>query len=278
VTVAVGPTRYVSSELGYSVDLAPGWRRATCSPGIARTSPLEATEWFIGVPDSEEIIRGGVRLLQVRVVAADGLTPLAWLERNASQDPDTRFEAATLNGRDGARRFNRATGVTHEFAFASRGWIYAVEWSYFGTADQELERMLTTVRILDEATVGRGPIATPVPRSIESLADSLADAFTKRDVAAITATMLPCITVGAVPGDPDMRSRTAYVTTAAVDFAAGASVRVQARPIETDPYIGRFVRSTWSKPGQPDQRVDLVLRADGDRWSIGAVLIRASGN
>jgi hypothetical protein len=117
-----------------------------------------------------------------------------------------------------------------------------------------------------------------VPRAIEALADSIADGFTRKDMAGIARTMAPCITVGAVPGDPDMRSGTAYVTTLATEFAAGTSVRVQSRPIENDPYFGRFVRSTWSRPGQPDQRVDLLLRADRDRWSVVAVLIRASGN
>jgi hypothetical protein len=276
-TVAAGLTRFVNTELGYSVDLPAGWRRATCSRGIVTTSPLEASEMFVGLPEAEEVIRGGVRMVQVRVTESGGLTPLAWLERNASQ-PDTRFETTTLNERAGARGFIGATGSTYAFAFAGRGWIYAIERPNFGFEDQELERVLATLRILDDATVGRGPVATPVPRTIESLADSIADAFTKKDVAAIGATMAPCITVGAVPGDPDLRSRTAYVTTLAADFAAGTSVRVQSRPIETDPYFGRFVRSTFSKPGEPDQRIDLMLRADGDRWSVGAVLIRASGN
>jgi hypothetical protein len=36
-TVAAGLTRYVSTELGYSVDLPAGWRRASCSQGIVKT-------------------------------------------------------------------------------------------------------------------------------------------------------------------------------------------------------------------------------------------------
>jgi hypothetical protein len=276
-TVGAGLTRYVNSELGYSVDLPPGWRRATCSPGIVTTSPLEASEMFVGIPEAEEVIRGGVRMVLVRVTESGGLTPLAWLERNASQ-PDTRFETTTLNERTGARAFISATGSTYGFALAARGWIYAIERPYFGFDDRGLEGILATLRLLDDATAGRGPSATPVPRTIESLADSITDGFTKKDLTAIAGTMAPCITVGAVPGDPDMRSATAYVTALAVEFAAGTSVRVQARPIETDPYFGRFVRTTWSRPGEPDQRVDLMVRADGDRWSVGAVLIRASGN
>jgi hypothetical protein len=276
-TVAAGLTRYLNSELGYSVDLPAGWRRATCSQGIATTSPLEAGEFFTSAPEAEEVISGGVRLVAVRVVEAAGLTPLAWLEQNAFQ-PDAHFEPVTLNGRSGARGFIGATGATYGFAVAARGWIYAIDWPYFGGPDAELEGIIATLRLLDDATVGRGPIATPVPRSIESLVDSLVDAFARKDLAALSGLMAPCVTVGAVPGDPDMRSRTAYVTTVAADFAASASVQVQARPIETDPYFGRFVRSTWSRPGQPDQRVDLMLRADGDRWSVGAVLIRASVN
>jgi fermentation-respiration switch protein FrsA (DUF1100 family) len=272
-TVAPGLTRYVNAELGYSVDLPTGWRRAVCSAGVVTTSPLVASEMFVGVPEAEEIIRGGARFVVVRVLPAEGLTPLAWLERNAVQ-PDARFEAVTLNGRPGARGFLGASGTTFAFAFTARGWIYAIE----ARPDPELERILTTLRVLDDATVGRGVSATPAPRSIESLVDSLADAFTRKDVTAIAEAMAPCLTIGAVPGDPDMRNRTAYLTDLRADFAAGTSVRVQTRPIENDPNVGRYVRSTWSRPGQPDQRVDLRLRAEGDRWSVTAVLIRTFGN
>lgn len=276
-TVAAGLTRYTNAELGYSVDLPAGWRRATCSQGVATTSPMETSDFFIGVPEAEEVIRGGVRLISVRVVESDGLTPLAWLERDASQ-PDTRFEPAVLGGRTGARGYLGATGDTYAFALAARGWIYAIELAYFGFKDQELERTIATLQILDEATVGRGPKAAPVPRSIESLVDSIAAGFTRRDATQILEWLAPCVTVGAVPGDPDMRSRTAYVTELTAEFAAGTSVQVHSRPIENDPNFGPFVRSTWSKPGEPDRRVDLMLRAEGDRWSVAAVLIRSSGN
>ena len=276
-TVAAGLARFVNAELGYSVDLPAVWRHATCSQGVVTTSPLEASDMFVGVPEAEEVIRGGARLVFVRVVESRGLTPQVWLEQNLPQS-DARFEAATLNERAGARAVLATTGHAYAFAFAARGWIYAIEGSYDGVEDQEQDRILATLRVLDDATVGRAPRATPVPRTIESLADSIADGFMKRDLAAIAATMAPCVTVGAVPGDPDMRSSTAYLSALAADFAAGTSVRVQSRPIATDPYFGRFVRTTFSKPGEPDQRVDLMLRADGDRWSVGAVLIRASGN
>ena len=276
-TVAAGLTRYVNTELGYSVDLPARWRHASCSQGVVKIAPLEAHDMFIGVPEAEEVIRGGARLVFVQVTDAGGLTPQTWLEKHLSQ-PDARFEAATLNERAGARAVVATTGHTYAFAFAARGWMYAIEGSYYGPDDPELDQIIATLRILEDATVGRAPRATPAPRTIESLADAVADAFTKKDVAAITATMAPCVTVGAVPGDPDMRSRAAYATTVAADFAAGTSVRVQPRPIENDPYFGRFLRTTWSRPGAPDHRVDLLLSADGDRWSVTTVLIRATGN
>lgn len=276
-TVAAGLTRYVNTELGYSLDLPAGWRRAACGQRIASISPLEAGEFFTDVPEAEEMIAGGVRLIAVRVFDAASLTPLTWLQQSSSQ-PDTRFEPATLNGQSAARGFIGASGATYTFAVAARGWIYAIDWPYFGGPDPELEGIIGTLRILDDATLGRGPIATPVPRTIESLVDALADAFGRKDLAAITGLMAPCVTVGAVPGDPVLRSRVAYVTTLASDFAAGTSVQVRARPIENDTTFGRFVRSTFTRPGEPDQRVDFLLRADGDRWSVAAVLIRASGN
>src|SRR5207248_1489035 len=53
-TVAAGLTRYTNTELGYSVDLPAGWRRAACSEGIITTAPLVASEMFMGVPEAEE--------------------------------------------------------------------------------------------------------------------------------------------------------------------------------------------------------------------------------
>jgi hypothetical protein len=275
---APGLTRYTSAELGYILDLPAGWRKSACSQGVVTSSPLEASELFIGVPESEEIVGPGVRLINVRVKDANGLTPQAFLEKNASQ-PDVRFEAAALGGRAGARGVVRATGSTYVVALAERGWIYAAEMTYFGSPDPELERVLMTFGVLPEAALGRGgPTPTPTPRTIESVVDALTDGFARQDVAVITDALAPCITVGAIPGDANLQSRAAYVTSVAIQFATtGVSVRVQARPIENDPNYGRLVRSTWSKPGERDQRVDFVLRALGDRWSVVSAFIR-SGN
>ena len=140
-----------------------------------------------------------------------------------------------------------------------------------GVAEPEMERMVLTFRVLDNPTVGLGPTASPTPRSIESVVDALADGFARKDANAIAETMTPCIGFGAVPGDPDMRSGATFVTSLGPEYAAGTSIHVQSRPIENDQYSGPFVRSTWSKPGEPDQRVDFLLRAQGDRWSVVGV-------
>jgi hypothetical protein len=269
-TVAAGFTRYTNTELGYSVDLAAGWRRATCSPEVVLTSPLTATEFFVGVPDTAEIIRAGTPIVAVRVVPSEGLTPLIWLERNEAQ-PDVRFEAVTFGGNAGARGVLSATGEVIAMGFATRGSIYSISRPYSGVAEPEMERMVLTFRVLDNPTVGLGPTASPTPRSIESVVDALADGFARKDANAIAETMTPCIGFGAVPGDPDMRSRATFVTSLGPEYAAGTSIHVQSRPIENDQYSGPFVRSTWSKPGEPDQRVDFLLRAQGDRWSVVGV-------
>lgn len=273
-TVAAGRTRYVNAELGYSVDLPAGWRRATCSEEIVKTSPLTAFDVFVGVPDSQEVIRGGVRLVVVSVTAAEGLTAEAWLKRNASQ-PGAQIEPATLGDRSGARHFLGATGRTYAFAVAARGRIYAIQRTVLepapssGIEDQELEGMLSTFRVLEDATVGRAPIATPTPRSIESLVDALADAFARKDPIAIADTMTPCVGLDG----QDMRSRTAYVTMIEAEFATGASVQVS-KPIESDPLFGRVIRSTFSTPGKPTRRVDFLFREDAGRWSVVGVLNR----
>jgi hypothetical protein len=273
---APGFTRYTNAELGFSVDLPAGWRRATCSQGVVTRSPLVAAETFLNMPEAEESISPGVRMVIVHVAADRGLTPQAWLETNARQ-PDARIEPATLGERTGARAFIAPTGDPYAYALAARGWIYGIERPFFGSPDQELERILATLRILDDATVGRGPVATPTPRTIESVVDSIADGFAKKDLAAIAETMTPCITSGGIPGDAVMLSRTNYLKTLAAELAAGATVQVRPRPIESDPNFGRLVRSTWSKPGAAQQAVDLTLRADGDRWSVVGVFFRAPG-
>src|SRR5687767_936778 len=102
-TVVPGFIRYTSAELGFSVDLPPGWRRANCSPGIATTSPIKADEMFIGVPEADESISPGVRLIFVHVSDAQGLTPLAWLQQRA-HPPDVRIEPVTIGARAGARQ------------------------------------------------------------------------------------------------------------------------------------------------------------------------------
>jgi len=276
-TLAAGLTRYVNTELGYSLDLPAGWRRAVCSQGLIATSPLASYELFVGVSEADEVISMGARLVNVVVADSEGLTPLAWLQRRPAQ-PDVRFEPTAVGGRAGARGFQDATGETFSLAFAERGWIYSIDRTYFGSPDPELERILATIRVLDKATPGQLPTASPTPRTVESVVDAVANGFARKDLTAIAETMTPCITVGGIPGDAFMRSRSGYVAQLQADFGAGTSVFVQARPIETDQYLGRFVRSTWSKAGQPDQRVDLMLRLQGDRWSVIAAFNRAPGN
>src|SRR3989442_13770852 len=45
-TVALGLTRYTNTELGYSVDLPAGWRRAVCAAGAMTPPPLVTPETF----------------------------------------------------------------------------------------------------------------------------------------------------------------------------------------------------------------------------------------
>jgi hypothetical protein len=266
-------TPFFSAALGYSISLPSGWRRAVCSPGITRLAPLAATEMYVEMPVEEERIGPGTRFVMVRVVDAQGLTPMAYLERSASQ-PDVRVEDVSL-ARSAARAVIASTGATYAYAVTARDWMYHVERPYFGTEDPELESIIATLRILDDATILRTAPTTPTARSIESLADALADALAKKDVSAVAATMEECLTVAAVPGDGGTVSRSAYLKDLAAQFAGGATVQVRARPIGSDPNFGRFLTSTWSRSGQPDQRADFLFKAKGERWSVAAVLYRA---
>jgi hypothetical protein len=272
-----GVSRYTNAELGFSLELPAGWRRAICSPGVTKTAPLSALERFVDVPESEEVIGMGSRIVSVSVVADEGLTPSSWLERYMLTQPDVRVERTSIDGQSGARLVLVTTGEPLAQAFAGRGWMYVISRPYFGMDDPVPRRILPTFRMLNDATLGRATAPTRVPRSIESVVDAVADGFARKDVVAITGGFTPCVTVGAIPGDAVQQTVAHYRASLAVEFAAGTTVRVQARPIESDPTFGRFVRMTWSKPGAPDQRVDLLLRAEGDRWSVAAVFSRAPG-
>ena len=230
---------------------------------------------FIGVPEAEESISFGTRLIFVHVSEAQGLTPLQFLQQRP-HSPDARMEPVTIGERAGARQAT-STGDTTVLAFLARSWIYAIERTDFGQADEELGRVLPTLQILSDATVTRTPLATPVPRSLEGVVDALADALTRKDLNAITETLAPCVTVGAIPGDGASVSRAKYLNLLAAQLNAGTTERVQTRPIETDPNFGRMVRSTWSKAGEPDQRHDFALSAKGDRWSVSADFVRSPG-
>jgi hypothetical protein len=230
---------------------------------------------FVGMPEADESISVGTRLFFVHVSDAQGLTPLAWLQQRA-HPPDVRIEPVTIGERAGARQVS-PTGDPTVLVFLARGWIYAIERTDFGGPDEELGRVLPTLQVLSDATVARTPLATPLPRSPEVVVDALAAAFASKDLNAIADAIGPCITVGAIPGDAGSISRTRYMNAIATELNAGTTVRVQTRPIESDPNFGRIVRSTWSKSGQPDQRQDFVLSAKGDRWSVSAVFVRSPG-
>ena len=268
-----GLNRYTNTELGYTIDLPAGWRRSACSAGVTATAPLTSHEWFFGGTEEEDVIAMGAPLIGLQVKAAQGSSALERLSELATQ-PDVRIEPASLNGRAGGRLFLVTTNETLAYAVEARGWIYRVERSFFGIPDPELERSLTTLRVLDAATLGSAPTPTSVPRSMDTVVNAIATAFLDKNARALGEVMAPCVTAGGIPGDAASYSRAAYVKELTAEFAASTAMRVSAT-VETDPYLGRFVRSTWSKAGEPDRRVDLALRADGERWSLWGIFFRA---
>lgn len=217
----------------------------------------------------------GLRAVSVRVEQSEGRTPLAWLQagRVTGQGP-LRYEETSLDGRPGARAVE-VSGDTIALVLAARGWIYAIEKGgpvLDQATEMQMSQILPTLHILDDATVGRGA-PTPIPRGAELVAAGLADGFARKDIGMLTQYMAPCMTIGAIPGDAVLRSRSSYANALAAELQSGVNVRAQPQ-VESDPAYGRFVRATWSRSGQPDQRVDLVLRVEGERWSWSATLTR----
>lgn len=115
------------------------------------------------------------------------------------------------------------------------------------------------------------PSPAAVARSAESVADTLADGFSRRDVDLLMTVMAPCMSAGLEQAGGTFTPRSTFAKDLRSAFAAGLRVTVEWRPILSDT-TGTFVRATWQAVAV--QQRDLYLRRDGDTWSWFLTLTR----
>jgi len=277
----------------YRITLPLPWRRATCvgfsifggSPG-ATPPPVAFADTFVPVREEDEV-QGDVGIpldvIFVRAERTGATTPRAYVDRGSLGPPrDLRVADVTLDGRPAVLvRSGIVAGapagiadVTYVVAEGAITYLIGYRVQTRSTDAAAAEQALATFHILPDAE-RTTPSTSPAPsaRSLQAIAQGLADAFAASDADALAAFMAPCMAQFFEQAGGTNRPRSGLVAQLRSDFARGLSVTVQATP--GSDRLGTFVPATWTMPGQPAQRRDLYLRDDGGgRWTWFLVLVR----
>jgi hypothetical protein len=147
--------------------------------------------------------------------------------------------------------------------------MYVVEM----TADSPADPKLAATRAIAASIafvprVGTPSVTARPPRSAEAVADGLANAFARKDAAALATLMGDCVFSGAEQAGASSSSPERFAQIMRDSFAAGSTYVVRPRPIESATGFGTSasgfsVASTWTEPGRAPARVDLIIAADG---------------
>lgn len=271
-TATAASGRFVNAALGYSVQLPPPWRRTSClsvGPDPARPDLL-GIDGFTSVPARDESYgdTGGLfGTVSVRVDRnADRLTAEAFASSpRMGSTQGQRLEPARLGGRDGVRVINGSL-QTETTLVAVDDLMYLV--GFTATAGDPLVGAMRGI-VDSFAFVPRtASVSTARPaRSAESVADGLAEGFARKDVAVLSSLMGDCMISGAEQAGFGSHSPERFAQIMRDAFAAGLTVAVRPRPIESAPGYGAgasfSIATTWTDPGRPPARVDLIIGSDG---------------
>jgi hypothetical protein len=286
-------SHFASAALGYRVDLPAPWRLACRSNGTQRLGDDPVADFFTATPEASE--RWGdigypfdVAYVSVRP-NPDRFTAQQWIANDrlggccvAGAGPNV--VPATLDGRaavtfSGSGPFGDLSGLV----VPAGDRMYEIA----GVAMQPPANVVAMAAIVrsfhfltdtERAALPR-PTSAP-PRSAQAVADALAAGFAANDIAALAAQVDRCLTIGALRGGLGAVAAAAFVDDLRSDLASGRRVSVTASPIleyGADVFVPsgtRYVRSTWTRRGLDAQSVDLLLRADGDRWYWVGTLAR----
>jgi hypothetical protein len=264
--------RFVNTAMGYSIQLTTPWRRSGCLssfPQDPARPDIVGVEGFTSVPAAEEQygdIGGLFGTFSVRLERNPGrLTAEAWA-RSPGMPPAQSIEPATLDGRPGVRAVG--FGIETEFV-AVDDLMYSVELSVESATDPKVVAMRAIVASFTFVPRVVGPNATArPPRSAEAVADALTDAFARKDANALASFMGECVISGAERAGASSSSPERFTQVIRDSFAAGSTVVVRPRPIESATGFGTIasgvsIATTWTDPGRAPARVDLIIAADG---------------
>lgn len=264
---------YVSAAVGYSMELKPPWHRAIC--GSSASGPLENSDGgdlFIAIPDRDfRFTDVGPNADHISVFARanpKGLTYREWKSSEIGGSAGETIEDVMFAGRPALLVSHQGSEV---FLVANVGYMYAVSHQVRtgGTAQADRAAIVRSFRFLttDEIAAARARATpSPAPRSVEAVADVLAEGFAKRDVTVLSRVIRPrCFSEGAYQAGVSSSDQQTYLDTLRDRFARGLAVDVQPRPITTrGEFPGTsFLRSTWREPGQPDSDIDMMIASEG---------------
>lgn len=270
---ATAAGRYVNSVLGFSVQLPAAWRRTACLSGGAHSQIPEIVgiDTFTSVPVAEESYGDTGGLMGTVSVRVDrnptALSADAWARSprmGAAQGQN--IVPAMLDGRAGVRIVSGAL-QTETTIVPVDDLMYMVGFTA-PAGDPKIPEMRAIIGSFTFVPRTAAPAATARPaRSAEAVADALAAGFAAKDVAALTALMGDCVISGAEQAGFGSHSPERFAAILRQQFAAGTTVVVRPRPIESAPGYGdgptSAVATTWTDPGQAPMRIDLIIAADG---------------
>jgi hypothetical protein len=260
----------MNSVLGFSVQLPPPWRRTAClSVANARVPEILGIDTFTNVPAAEESIGDTGPLHGTTGVRVErnpsGLSAEAWARSPRMPPPDGKtIDPATLDGRAGVRVVDSQSEMT---VVAVDDLMYVVGFTA-QPGDPRIAAMRAIIASFAFAPRSAAQIASPqAPRTAEAVADALAAGFAAKDAAGLANLMGDCVISGAEQGGFGSHSPERFTAILREQFAAGTTVVVRPRPIESAPDFGTgtsfTVATTWTDPGQAPARIDLIIAADG---------------
>jgi hypothetical protein len=209
-------------------------------------------------------------VVDVRVVDnPGGRTALQWLTDGGVGVSGDTFEPTVVDGRDGARVVTATRDVT-TLVTAARGRIYAVSWHGPNVAKPEVQRMMSSLHVLDDAELAaaQAALATPAPtasRSAEVVADTLARGFAQKDTAVLATVAWACLTRGLQNSGGSFAAAARVLDDLKQAFDEGATFNVTPRPVTaTADYAS--VESTLTETGNAPRRLVLNMLKRGETW------------
>ena len=285
-----GPGTYTSVALAFRVDLPEGWRRSACESG-SEPQHLPAVEGFTSATIDEEVSSDmGPNNAGVGVRVEDNTakqTALQWLESGKlGSSIYTKYEQISFDGKpDAARVTYTEGGVSNVTAIVvvARAQIYAISRTgpltsaviASQTSLLNSLHILSDVELSDAKATFASAAAVVPSRTVEEAADAMARAFAQKDTAALAPIAWQCVWQGNEQAGAATRPSTVFLSNLQKSFAAGLTVAVQSRPIETmaNAPADAQIRGTWKEAGQAQRSARFILSKVGTTYYWRGVVL-----